>query len=189
MPELSRTFTSTGFGLAGAARRRRQARRCSGIRIRSSPRASVVYSSPSELTTPSTVPPTRTGLKPHALADAERSRGEQHQAGEQVAERLLGGETQDDGGEGAPRDERGGVDAADAQRDQQRDRHRYEADQEPDGSGRGRIHPPEERRRRRATDVAGDRPAERQQREHRRDADRRLPRLFGPIPKSCCRYA
>src|SRR4051794_26642343 len=38
-------------------------------------------------------------LQAHALTDAERPRAEQHGAGEQVAERLLRGETDDDGGE------------------------------------------------------------------------------------------
>ena len=41
------------------------------------------------------------GLQAHAVADAERPRAEQHDAGDQVAERLLGRETEDDRGEGA----------------------------------------------------------------------------------------
>ena len=46
------------------------------------------------------------GLEADALADAERSRAQQHHAGEQVAERLLRGKTEDHGGECARRDQR-----------------------------------------------------------------------------------
>ena len=105
-----------------------------------------------------------TRLEPDALADAERSRAQQDHPGEQVAERLLRGETDDHGGECARRDKRGGAHAGDLERHEQRDAHRHEPDEEAHRSGGARIHPAEERRTGDAPDVASDRPAEREQR-------------------------
>ena len=56
-------------------------------------------------------------LQAHALADPERPRAEQHHAGEEVAERLLRRETDDDRGEGAADGQRPRVEPGDAQRD------------------------------------------------------------------------
>ena len=70
------------------------------------------------------------GLQPHAVADPERARGDQDHAGDQVAERLLGRETDDDGGDRASDGQRGRVQPADAQRQQHGGR-----DHAPAGSG------------------------------------------------------
>ena len=59
------------------------------------------------------LPASAAALQPHAVADAERPRAEQHEAGEEVAERLLGGETEDDRGERAADGQRARVQAGD----------------------------------------------------------------------------
>ena len=73
--------------------------------IRSSPRASVVYSSPSELTIALDRAADGAGLEADPLADAERPGAQQHHAGDQVAERLLRREPEDDGRERASGDQ------------------------------------------------------------------------------------
>ena len=112
---------------------------------------------------PSTEPPDGAGLQPDALADPERPRAQQHHPGDHVAQRLLGGETEDDRGERAADGQRLRLEPGDAQRHQQRDRDRDQADQEADRAGRGRVHPAHEGRAGGAADVPGQRPAERDQ--------------------------
>ena len=65
--------------------------------------------------------------------------------GDQVAERLLRRETDDDRRDRAADGERGRVEAGDAQREQHRRRDHHEPDQEADGAGGRRIHAPEQR--------------------------------------------
>ena len=101
----------------------------------------------------------RARLEAHALADPEGPRAEQDGAGEQVAERLLRRETEDDRGEGGGGEQSRGVGPGDAEGDHDRDHDRDEANEEADGAGGPGIHPPEESRRRRSAHVAGDRPA------------------------------
>ena len=88
-------------------------------------------------------------LQAHALADAERARAQQHGAGDQVAERLLRGETDDDGGEGAADGERARGEAGDPQRHDGDDRDRHEPQQEADRAGGARVHAPHQRPARR----------------------------------------
>ena len=110
------------------------------------------------------------GLQPHAVADLERPRGDQHDARDQVAQRLLGGEAEDDRDDRAGHGERPRLEPGDVQRDQHgRDQER-EPDDEADGAGRRGIHPPEQRGRQRAPDVAREAPAEDHQRDRRDDA-------------------
>ena len=111
---------------------------------------------------PSTLPPTAPGLQAHALADPERPGAQENQTGDQVAERLLGRETDDDGGEGASGHERGWRSArATLEGEQQRDAERGQADDEANRSRGRRIHAAEERGRSRLADVAGNRPTQR----------------------------
>ena len=58
------------------------------------------------------------GLQPHAVADLERPGGDQHDARDQVAQRLLGGEAEDDRDDGAGHGERPRLEPGDVQRDQ-----------------------------------------------------------------------
>ena len=113
-----------------------------------------------------------TGLQPDPFADAERPRAQQHHSGEQVAERLLRGKTEDHGGERAGGDERGRAHAGDVQRHEDRDPDRHESDEETNRPGGARVHPAEERGAEQAADVAGDGPTQREQRQHRRGRDR-----------------
>ena len=110
----------------------------------------------------------RAALQAHAVAHAERARAQQHRAGDHVAERLLGRETEDHRRERAAEGERARFDARHAQRHEQRQHDRHQADQEPDRAGGGRVQAPEQRRPEPAADVARDRPAEDHQRDHRR---------------------
>ncbi len=124
-------------------------------------------------------------LQAHALADLERPRGDQHHAGDQVAERLLGRETEDDRGDGAADGQRARRQPGDPQRHQRRDDQEDQPDQEADGAGRRGIHAPEQRGRDEAADVAGQRAAEGEQ--------QRPPRRRGPAgrartaPRARCR--
>ena len=65
-------------------------------------------------------------------------RGDQHHAGDQVAERLLGGETEDDRGDGAADGQRARVQARDPQRGERRDDEERQPDQEADRARRRR---------------------------------------------------
>ena len=58
---------------------------------------------------------------PKSFADAEGPSGNEDESGEQVAQRLLCRQPEDDGGERAARDQRAGADTCDPQRDQHRD--------------------------------------------------------------------
>ena len=107
------------------------------------------------------------GLQPHALADAERARAQQDGAGDQVAERLLRGEADDDGGEGAADGERARREPGDPQRDDGHDRDRHEPQQEADRAGGARVHAAHQVRADGAAEVARERPAERDQRDRR----------------------
>ena len=71
-------------------------------------------------------------LEADAVADAERARGDQHHAGDQVAERLLGGEAEDDRGDGATDGQRARVEPGDPQRGQRREGEERQADEEAD---------------------------------------------------------
>ena len=75
----------------------------------------------------------------HPFADPERPGALQDDAGEEPAQRLLGGEAEHDRGEGAADGEGGGVDAGDPQRQDHHRRHREEADHEADGARRRRV--------------------------------------------------
>jgi hypothetical protein len=113
-----------------------------------------------------------TALQPDAVADTKRARTEQYQPGEEVAECLLGGKTQDDRGEGPADGERPRIQTGHAQRHQHRDDDREEPHDEPDGAGGTWVHAPKERRSRGTPKVASELPAQRDEREHRGDAHR-----------------
>jgi hypothetical protein len=113
-------------------------------------------------------------LQAHALAHAERAGAEQHRAGEEVAQRLLGGEAEDDRGERAAEGERLRCDPRDAQRDEQADDHGDEPQEEADRPGSPRVHPAEQRRADRPADVARERPAEDHEDDDGRDPDRQV---------------
>ena len=84
-------------------------------------------------------------LQADAVADPERARGDQDHAGDQVAERLLGGETEDDRGDGAADGQRARVEARDPQRAQRGDDQERQPDQEADrarGAGSTRRNSP-----------------------------------------------
>ena len=114
-------------------------------------------------------------LQPHAVADPERPRGDQHHAGDQVAERLLGGEAEDDGGD---RHHRRPACAGPARRSAARtsagDGEEREPDQERDRPGRARVDAAEQRRLDPAAEVARQRPAEDHQHDRRRHAHGRV---------------
>ncbi len=63
-----------------------------------------------------------------------------------MGERLLGGETEHDGGEGTADRQRLRLDAGDPQRRDHDDEDRPEPDQEADGPGRAGLEAPEQRR-------------------------------------------
>jgi hypothetical protein len=115
-----------------------------------------------------------TGLQAHAVADLERTRRDQHHARDQVAERLLGRETEDHGGDRATDGQRLGLQARRAQREQRRRRQEHQPDQEPDCAGRGRVHAPEQRRSGESPKVARQRPAQHHYHERRPDTHGRV---------------
>jgi hypothetical protein len=82
----------------------------------------------------------------HTLADAEGPRAEQEQTGEEVPQRLLGGEPHDDRGERAADRERAGVKTGDPERHHGDEDDGRQADQEADDAGRSRLHAAEQRR-------------------------------------------
>jgi hypothetical protein len=90
---------------------------------------------------PARAPPTR-----RTRSRFEGTGALQDDAGEEAAKGLLGGEAENDGGEGAPDRERGRVDPGDAQRDDHDHRHRDKADEEAEGAGGGGVEPSVERR-------------------------------------------
>ena len=113
-------------------------------------------------------------LQAHAVADPERPRRDQHHAGDQVPERLLRGETEDDGGDRATDGQRLGLQPGDAQRHERRHGEEHEPDQEADGPRGRRVHPAEQRGRGEAAEVARQRPAQHHHRDRRGDAHRRV---------------
>ena len=72
----------------------------------------------------------------HPFADPEGPGALQDDAGEDPAQRLLGGEAEQDRGEGAADGEGAGVDAGDPQREDHHRRHRQQADDEAERSRR-----------------------------------------------------
>ena len=82
----------------------------------------------------------------HPFADPEGARALQDDAGEDPAQRLLGGEAEQDRGEGAADREGAGVDAGDPQGQDHHRRHREQADHEAGGAGGRRVEPPVEAR-------------------------------------------
>jgi len=111
------------------------------------------------------------GLQPHALADPERSCRDQDQSGDQVAERLLSSEADDD--RGSRRDgQRALGEAGDSERDERRHHEEGEPDQEADGAGRGGVHAAEQRGGAETPDVTSQRPPEGEHEDRRGDADR-----------------
>ena len=113
----------------------------------------------------------RPGLEPDAIAHAERPRGEQHDAGEHVAERLLRGQTDDHGGEGRRGQQGLGFEARDRQREEQDRDPRNEADEEAHRPGGGRVHAAEEQRADGTAERPSDRPAQDQEQDDRGDPD------------------
>ena len=87
-------------------------------------------------------------LEADAVADAERPRRDQHQARDEIAERLLRGETEDDRGDGTTDGQRLGLEPGDPQRRQRRDGQEGQADEEADRARRRRIEALEQRRHR-----------------------------------------
>ena len=110
-------------------------------------------------------------LQPDALADAKRAIGDQHHAGEQVAEHLLGGEPDHDRGEAAPDGEGPCPEARDPQRDDRGEDDRYQPEQEADRPGRPGFEPPVEHRREALAQRPRERPAEDHEQDHRGDPD------------------
>ena len=87
-------------------------------------------------------------------------RAEQDGAGEEVAERLLGGETEDDGGQRASEGDGLRREARDAQRDEQGDDHGHQAQEEADRARRAGVQAAEQIRAEGSADVPRERPAE-----------------------------
>lgn len=119
----------------------------------------------------------RSALQAYVLAHAEGPGAEQDGAGDQVAQRLLRGEAEDDGGERSTEGQRARFDARDAQRDEQGEHGGGETDEEAHGPRGGGIDAPEQRGSERAAGVAGERPAEDQERDHCRRPERRFQRF------------
>jgi hypothetical protein len=84
------------------------------------------------------------------------------------------GETDDHRGERAADGQRARVEAGDTERHDDREPHKDEADEEPDGPRRPGVQAPEERRRERAPDIARDLPAQHDEHHRRGDLHRRL---------------
>ena len=85
---------------------------------------------------------------------------EQDGAREEVAERLLGRETEDDGGQGASEGDRLRRESGDAQRDEQGEDHGHQAQEEADGARRAGVQAAEQVGAERPADVPRERPAE-----------------------------
>ena len=118
---------------------------------------------------PLEAPGENAGLKADSLADAEGPIGDQHQPGEQVAKHLLGGETDDNGGEAAAHRQGARLQPRDAQRDDGHRQDRHEPEQEADRSRRARLQSPVERRSKGAGEHARQPPAEEHEHDHRGD--------------------
>ena len=110
----------------------------------------------------------RPALEANAVPDPERPRADEHHAGDEVAEGLLGRETEDDGGEGTTEREGARRDPRDAQCDENGRDDRHQPDQEPDGAGGGGVQTPQQSRTEGLADVARERPADRDE-EYDRD--------------------
>jgi hypothetical protein len=113
-------------------------------------------------------------LQADAFADPERAGAQEHHAGDQVAQRLLSGETEHDGSERTADSQRAGVQARDPQGGQPAAQQGEEPDDEADGAGRGGVHAAKERRGGGAADVARQCPAEHDERQHGRRSYRRV---------------
>jgi hypothetical protein len=85
-------------------------------------------------------------VHPHAVAHPERARAHQHRSGDQVSDRLLRGEAEDDGGARASHGKGLGSDAGEPERDQHAEQQREQPDQEGHRAGGAGIEPLEERR-------------------------------------------
>ena len=115
-------------------------------------------------------------LQAHALAHAERPCAEQDGAGDEVAERLLRRETDDDRGEGAADGQGARVQSGHPQRDDDGEPDEDQADEEADRARGARVEAPEEGRPEGPADVARDLPAQDDEDDRRRDLHRRLVR-------------
>lgn len=115
---------------------------------------------------PLEAPGENAGLKADLLANAEGPIGDQHQPGEQVAKHLLGGETDDNGGEAAAHRQGARLQPRDAQRDDGHRQDRHEPEQEADRSRRARLQSPVERRSKGAGEHARQPPAEEHEHDH-----------------------
>ena len=114
------------------------------------------------------------GLQAHAVADLERPHGDQHEAGDQVAERLLGGETDDDRGDGAADGQRARVQPGDRSATIAATTRNASRIRKPTVPAVAGVHAAEQRGRREAPEVARERPAERDHHDRGGDADRRV---------------
>jgi hypothetical protein len=92
------------------------------------------------------------------------------------ADRLLGGQPDDDGRERAAEGQRPRVEVGDLERDDHGREHRDEPQEEPDRPRGAGIEPARQRGCQCAADVPRDLPAERDERERRRGPHRRIPR-------------
>ena len=150
-PEVSRTLTSTAVGLP-----QRHDHRGEHLLVRdhdrSAPRASVGVQQAERADDALDLPAEGAGLQPDPFADPERPGAEQHHSGDHVAKRLLGGETEDDGGECSADGQRLERGPGDAEREDERDAHGHQADQEAERPGGGGIHAAHEGRTDEATD-------------------------------------
>jgi hypothetical protein len=95
---------------------------------------------------PLDLPGDAAALQAHALADPEGPRAQQQGAGNEVAERLLRRETDDDRGEGAADRERARVEPGHPQRDDDREPDEDQADEEADRPRGAGVQAPEQGR-------------------------------------------
>ena len=101
---------------------------------------------------------------------------EQDDPGDQVAERLLRREAEDDGRERRADRDRRKRDVGDPQREHDRREHGEQPDEESGCAGSGRVHALEEDRFDPANEIAGQRPADDHERQHHEHLQCRRPR-------------